>query len=86
MAMQRARPIMIRPTMYSGLSGRKIIASANISTGPTIQFCTSDSASTLRVAEDVGQFLVAHLGEGRVHHQDQADGDRHVGRADLEAS
>ena len=32
--------------MYSGLSRRKITASANISSGPTIQFCTSDSAST----------------------------------------
>ena len=43
MAMQRARPIMISPTMYSGLSGRKTTASMNISTGPISQFCTSDS-------------------------------------------
>jgi len=33
--------------MYSGLSGRKITASANISSGPMIQFCASDSHSTL---------------------------------------
>ena len=45
-AMQRASPIMIRPTMYSGLSRRKITASANIRIGPTIQFWTSDSART----------------------------------------
>ena len=76
---------MIRPTMYSGLSGRKIIARANISTGPTSQFCTSESPSTLLVAENVGQLLVSHLGKGRIHHQDQADGNRNVGCADLEA-
>ena len=46
MAMQRARPIRIRPVMYSGLSLRKITASANISTGPMIQFWMSEIAST----------------------------------------
>ena len=45
-AMQRARPIMINPTMYSGLSRRKMTASANIRIGPTIQFWTSESART----------------------------------------
>ena len=38
--------MMMSPTMYSGLSGRKITASVNISTGPMIQFCTSESVST----------------------------------------
>ena len=42
MAMQRARPIMIRPTMYSGLSGSSSAASTNIRVGPMIQFCTSE--------------------------------------------
>ena len=42
MAMQRASPIMIRPTRYSGLSGSKSAASTNISTGPISQFCTRD--------------------------------------------
>jgi hypothetical protein len=46
MAMQRARPIRIRPVMYSGLSDRKMTASANISTGPMIQFWISEIAST----------------------------------------
>ncbi len=46
-AMQRARPIMISPTMYSGLSRRKMTASANIRIGPTTQFWTSESARTL---------------------------------------
>ena len=49
------------------------------------QFCTSDRPSTLPVAEHVAQFLVLHLGQRRIHHQDQADGDGDVGRADLEA-
>ncbi len=53
-AMHRARPIMIRPTMYSGLSGRKTIASANISTGPMIQFWISDRRSTLRSRKTSG--------------------------------
>ncbi len=30
------------------------------------------------------QRLVAHLGQRRVHHQDQTDGDRDVGRTDRE--
>ncbi len=46
-AMQRARPMRMSPTMYSGLSRRKITASANIRIGPTTQFCASDSPSTL---------------------------------------
>ena len=54
MAMQRARPIRIRPTMYSGLSGRKMMASANIRSGPTIQFWSSDRPSTLRSAKTSG--------------------------------
>ena len=40
--------------MYSGWSRRKITASANISTGPITQFCTSDSASTRRSAKTCG--------------------------------
>ena len=39
----------------------------------------------LQVAEDVAQLLVLHLGQRRVHHQDQADGDGHVGGAGVEA-
>ena len=33
------------------------------------------------VAEDVAEFLVAHLGERRIHHHDEADGDGDVGGA-----
>ena len=33
--------------MRSGWSRKKITASANMSTGPTIQFCTSESPRTL---------------------------------------
>ncbi len=68
----------------SGWSCRKTTASTNISTGPITQFCTSDRASTRTVAEHVAQVLVADLGQRRVHHQDQADGDRDVGGAALE--
>ena len=47
-AMQRARPIMISPTMYSGYPDRNRIARANIRIGPMIQFCTSESPSTFQ--------------------------------------
>ena len=84
MAMQRARPIMIRPNMYSGLSRRKMTARANIRSGPMIQFWTRESDEDLDVPEDVAELLVLHLGQGRVHHQDEADGDGDVGRPGLE--
>ena len=38
----------------------------------------------LRVAEHLAQFLVADLRQRRVHHDDQADGDRDGRRPDLE--
>ena len=38
----------------------------------------------LEVLEDLGQFLVAHLGQGRIHHQNEANGDGNVGSAHLE--
>ena len=46
MAMQRARPIMMRPTMYSGYPCRKMIANRNMSMGPMTQFWTRESPST----------------------------------------
>src|SRR3546814_3793445 len=46
MAMQRASPMRIRPVMYSGLSLRKMTASANISPGPMNEFWISEIAST----------------------------------------
>ncbi len=36
---------MMRPVRYSGRSGRKIHARANITAGPTSQFSTSEEAS-----------------------------------------
>jgi hypothetical protein len=37
------------------------------------------------VPEDIAELLVPDLRQRRIHHQDQADGDGNVGRADLEA-
>jgi hypothetical protein len=37
------------------------------------------------IAEHVAELLVPHLGERRIHHHDQADGDGYVGGADAEA-
>jgi hypothetical protein len=56
-----------------------------MSSGPMIQFCTSDSASTPLVAEDLAQLLVADLRQRRVHHQDEADRDGDRGRAHAHA-
>ena len=42
-------------------------------------------AEHLPVPEDLAQLLVLHLCQRRVHHQDQADGDRDIGRPDLKA-
>ena len=47
-AMQRARPTMIRPVRYSGRSGSISHASVNISAGPTTQLSTSDAPSMRR--------------------------------------
>ncbi len=41
--MQRARPTMISPTRYSSMSGRKIQASRNMSTGPMSQLSASET-------------------------------------------
>lgn len=46
--MHLAIPTRISPAMYSGWSRRTITANANISTGPTSQFCTSDSTRIFR--------------------------------------
>jgi hypothetical protein len=45
-AMHRAKPIRIKPTMYSGLSCKKSIASRNISIGPIIQLRNKDIPKT----------------------------------------
>src|SRR3989304_2622123 len=47
-AMHRARPTMMSPTRYSGRSGRKIHASANIRNGPRSQFWTKETPMILR--------------------------------------
>ena len=47
-AMQRARPIRMSPTISSGWSRRKSTASPNMSSGPITQFWTSDRPSTFQ--------------------------------------
>ena len=51
--------------------------------GPITQFWIKERDKTLNFFENLGQFLVAHLGQGRIHHQDEADGDGNVGGAHL---
>jgi hypothetical protein len=47
--------------------------------GPTIQFWTRDRPRIADVGEDLRHQLVLHLGQGRVHHEDEPDGDEQVG-------
>ncbi len=65
MAMQRAIPTRIRPTMYrpqrssgpsiaGAMKPKNTTASRNISTGPTSQFCTSDRPITLQSENTFG--------------------------------
>lgn len=48
MAMHRASPTTIRPVRYSGRSGRKSQARANISAGPSTQLSTREGISSRR--------------------------------------
>ena len=47
-AIQRAKPISIKPTIYSGLSFRKRMAKRNIKIGPMIQFRNSERLTTFK--------------------------------------
>ena len=42
-------------------------------------------AQDLAIPEDAAQLLVLHLGQGRIHHEDEADGNGNGGRAHLQA-
>jgi hypothetical protein len=64
MAMQRARPMRMSPTMYSGLSRRKITASANMRIGPTSQFCTSERTRTFPFLKTSGNSSYRTLASG----------------------
>ena len=68
--------------MYAGRSRRKTTASPNISSGPIIQFWTSDSAQYPPVTEDFPEFVVVNLGQRRIHHQDEPGRYRDRGGAD----
>ena len=61
------------------------MASRNISTGPITQFCTRGKGQHLEVAEHLPQLLVFDLGQRRIHHHDQADGNGDVGGAYLKS-
>ncbi len=64
MAMQRARPIMISPIMYSGMSRRNVMARTNMRIGPTIQFWTRDRPSTFVFRNTEPSFSYRTLASG----------------------
>ena len=84
-AMQRASPTMISPVRYSGRSGSISHASVNISAGPINQFERERHRPASGGRRRRGRAAVAHLGQHRVHHQQQPDGDRERHRVDLHA-
>jgi len=53
--------------------------------GPTTQFLNQRQKQNAAVLENTPHFLVPHLRQRRIHHEDQPDGDWHGGRADAEA-
>ena len=52
--------------------------------GPIIQFCTSDRPEHFEVFKHLAHLFIFNLGKRRVHHENQADGDRNIGCARLE--
>ena len=82
--MQRASPTMMRPVRNSGRSGRNNQARVNMKAGPITQLRIRDSPIGRRSAGDGADASVADLGQDRVHHGQQADGDRQRDGADLD--
>ena len=85
MAMQRASPTMISPVRSSGRSARNTQARVNISAGPMTQLRSEGQAEGAAVGELVAEVAVADLGQHRVHHGQQPDGDRQRDGVDLDA-
>ena len=75
---------MISPVRYSGRSGSSSQARANISAGPSTQFSTREAIEQSPVAGDGVEPVVADLGQHRVHHDQQAEGDRQRDAVDLD--
>ena len=56
-----------------------MIASKNIRMGPITQFWTNDKQQDFKIAKNLTQLLVSNLGQRRIHHQYQSDGNGNVG-------
>ncbi|MNP21989.1 hypothetical protein D3C76_1146320 [compost metagenome] len=63
-AMHRAKPIMIKPTMYSGMSLSSKIARRNIRIGPITQFCSKDNSITFQSLNTRPNFSYFTLASG----------------------
>ncbi len=62
-----------------------MIASSEHQDGADDPVLNEREAQDFLVPEDLAEFLILDLGQRRVHHEDKADGNGNVGRADLEA-
>ena len=68
--------------MYSGLSLRKMIARAVHKDRPNDPVLDKGKSQDLLVIEHVPYLIVTDFGERRVHHEDETDCDRNIGRPD----
>ena len=67
-----------------GLVGENSQARVNISAGPITQLSTSEETEQRRSPVIGAHVAVADLGQHRVHHQQQPDGDREATGVDLD--
>ena len=85
-AMQRASPIMIRPTMYSGLSRQQQDREKKHQHRPDQPILHQGNTEDFRVAKDQRQLFVLNFRQRRIHHQYQSDRYRQVCRSDLKSA
>jgi hypothetical protein len=73
------------PTMYSGYPSEEKDSQGKHEHRADKPVLKEGQTEHLSVSEDLPHLLVPHLGEGRVHHKDEARCDGYVGGAHLEA-
>ena len=84
MAMQRARPIIIRPDHVLWLVPQENDGEGSHEDRADDPVLDEGQAEDLAVLEDILHLVVAHLRQRRVHHEYEADRYRDIGRPDGE--
>lgn len=81
--MQRASPIRMRPNHVFWVILQEEHSQHEHQNRADDPVLNERKPQNLDVAEDLAQLLIFHFGKRRIHHQDQANGDRNIGRARL---